>query len=157
LPHLSRDILTEWLCDSVDDPDSSLASALCHVGYDMMFKVAGELSKGKGSFLLEGCINPVSGGKRLLQTINTDNQDIIEIFITARDEILLERYYNRAGSKNRHEAHGEEKSRVEELRNHLKTCIYKPLNVGRHLLEIDSSEFPDKNLDLTLEFLRKVS
>ena len=139
-PHISRDNLTEWMVDCTHEPSKEVMKALNHIGYNLMFKLGAELSRGKHDFILEGCINPVSGGEHIQRLFSLSHHHLVEVFITASSEVLCQRYAQRAQTEQRHTAHGDETQRVEELRNHLKTCNYQPLGIGDLLIEVDSTD-----------------
>ncbi|MCJ8344998.1 hypothetical protein MJH12_05620, partial [bacterium] len=145
----------EWMNDTVDDQDPQLKSRLGQLGYDLMFQLLGELSKGSGSFIIEGCINPETSGQRILSLIEKSSHEIVEIIVFAEKEILLSRYAKRANSKDRHEAHGNESKRIEELSNHLDTVIYRPLRIGSHVFEINNGEHAHKTHEVALKLLQE--
>ncbi len=153
LPHISSDRISEWLSETAQSCDGASARFISCAGYELMFRIASELSKGLGSFIFEGCINPEFGGIRLLNAINAQNHEICEIFLKASNEILLKRYSDRAGSSSRHSAHGEENSRTEELRKHLDSVNYRPTGVGKYLIEIDNGENPNNTFQIVVERL----
>lgn len=155
LPHISRDNLCEWMSDSMDNSSSSLDKELTHIGYDLMFKLLGEFSKGSGSFIIEGCINPDSSGERILNLIKNSPQDLVEIFVYADQDILVNRYLDRSTSAERHKAHGNESKRGDELRTHLNQVIYRPINIGKYGIKIDNSANPTSTFDKALTFLTR--
>ncbi|MCO4780872.1 MAG: AAA family ATPase [Candidatus Cloacimonetes bacterium] len=155
LPHISRDNLCEWMNDFLNNPDSKTAQELTHIGYDLMFKLLGELSKGLGSFIIEGCINPDSSSERILKLIKDSPQDLVEIFVSADQDTLINRYLNRSKSIKRHNAHGAESKRGEELRQHLNQCIYRPLEISPYSIKIDNSIDPSSTIEIALNFLKQ--
>ena len=156
LPHISSDRLAEWLTEIAQNSKDDLKGFIGGAGYELMFRIAGELSRGRGSFIIEGCINPEFGGKRLLKTVESQNHDIFEIFVTACERTLLERYRQRAGTSSRHAAHGDEYSRSEELKIHLETTNYRPSKIGKYLIEIDNGENPQDTFQLVMNQLNEL-
>ena len=155
-PHISRDLIQEWLSDVDTSNNKKIQSFCSHAGYELVFNLASELSKGKGSFIVEGCFNPDLAPIRMKELIGNSNHTIVEIFLTAENNILVERYLNRAGSSERHSAHGAESSRGEELAKHLEEVTYRPMRIGSKLIEIDNSDGFDTVTSDILDQLNRV-
>ena len=140
LPHISRDILQEWM-SKVDDANNQKIMSFCaHAGYKLMFDLAGELSKGAGGFIIEGCMNPKGAALQMKDKLAGTKHEIVEVFVTASNDVLVQRYLDRAGTESRHSAHGNESTRGEKLARHLEEVIYTPMRIGKVVLEIDNTK-----------------
>lgn len=137
LPHISRDKLQEWLFAATGSHDAEIRRLCAHAGYDLMFDLAGELSKGTGSFIVEGCMNPEGGPRRWRDALSGSRHRIVEVFLTAPVDVLVRRYLGRADDGSRHAAHGDETSRGDELARHLREVTYRPMGLGGDLIEVD--------------------
>lgn len=155
LPHISRDNIAEWIFDSAGDQAEKMGNAVSNLGYDLMFGIAGELSKGSGSFIVEGCFNPEFGGKRMLKTLGDTKHVIVEVFLTADDKILVDRYKNRTTSPDRHKAHNDEE-KVTRIADHLRDVQYKPMGIGGTLIEVDTSQNPEATFEIVMSQILKI-
>ena len=90
LPHISRDNIQEWLSEVNSEKGGKLQKFCSHAGYELMFKIAGEIAKGSGSFIIEGCINPEFGPKRMKEALGGHNHEIIEVFLSAKKDVLID-------------------------------------------------------------------
>lgn len=152
LPHVSADNIAEWAFDAAGDQAATMGNIFSHLGYDLMFDITGELAKGSGSFIVEGCFNPEFAGRRMLKALGSSKHSVIEIFVTAEDEILVDRYKERTASAGRHRAH-HDIEKVLRIADHLKKVQYKPMGIGCHLFEVDTSQNPEATLEIVLHHI----
>jgi cytidylate kinase len=157
LPHISRDLIQEWLSVVDTENDTRIQKFCSHAGYELMFKLAGELSKGAGGFVVEGCMNPETGPGRMKAALSPGHHRIVEVFLFASHEILVQRYLDRAGSETRHGAHGDESTRGEELAQHLKAVTYTPMRIGDLVLEVDNGDDIEGTTDQLIKELEAFS
>ena len=153
LPHIGTDKTIEWLSNAADKfAPGDLNNVVNHAGYELVFDILAELSKGRGSFIFEGCFNPEGARPRILSALKPDIHKIFEIFLSASDEILIDRYQNRIESENRHSAH-RDKSKTHHLKEHLNKVNYKPMNIGIELVDIDTGIAPETTFNTVIERL----
>jgi hypothetical protein len=69
LSHISPDNITEWIRNSTGENDRDYLKFIAHTGYDLAFDMAREMSKGRGSFVIEGCFDSEFAGARMLKTL----------------------------------------------------------------------------------------
>jgi adenylate kinase family enzyme len=155
-PHISRDILQEWMSTADSTGDEHIRRFCADAGYQLMFDLAGELARGSGSFILEGCMNPDGAGARLKDKLEGSNHEIVEIFLTAPDDVLVRRYLQRGRAASRHSAHGDESSRGEALARHLTQVTYRPLGIGKIVIEGDGSQDLESATKEVLEQLETI-
>ena len=138
LPHISRDKITEWLMEAGKIDSDGFFKFIGNAGYELMFNVAEELSKGRGDFIVEGSLNPEGSRKRFEAILGNRASEVLEVFLSAPNEVLVERYHSRTLGSDRHLAHNDTE-KVKRIGQHLKEVHYRPMGFAG-LLEIDGTE-----------------
>jgi adenylate kinase family enzyme len=152
LPHIGRDYITEWLMDAGHIDHQDFHKYIGHAGYELMFNMTSELVKGKSSFMVEGCLNPQGAASRFQEVLGPSIDQVVEVFLSAPIEVLVERYRERTFGENRHKAHNDTE-KVNRIKDHLESVKYTPMNIGSELIEVDGLEDPQA---IFLEVVKKL-
>lgn len=152
LPCLSKDSISESLFDSMTPDNQKQREEIGNASYNLLFKLAGSLSKGTGDFIVESDFNPTGGAARMEDTLRDSKHEILEIYLTASSPTLLKRYEQRWNLGNRHQGHADD-TRLVKLEKHLgKMELHRPLSISKHILRFDTErETPDAILERVLE------
>lgn len=148
IPHIGADNLNEWIQDILGE--APLPSHTSKVGHELMFKLLGELSRGGGSFIIEGCLDCDVAGERIQETLKERSHWVCEIFVTASATVLLERYRARAEAGGRHPVHGAEGRKFNVLKQHIATKRYGVLGIADQTLSIKNEGKDLKDLEKEL-------
>lgn len=144
IPHISRDNIQEWLYEAHSKSFLEISDKVyAEFGYTLAFDFARELNKGSGSFILEGCFNPENAHLIMQDILSETKHEIVEVFLDSNVDDLIDRYVTRSKNGQRHEAYGEEFRRSNELKIHLESVKYKPMNIGDKVFnyKTDNSNF----------------
>ena len=135
IPHISKDDITETIYDETQSLDDSRSNQLI---LDLV-----EDNKDLAPFMIiETNFNQLEDKKRLSQLIEEFNLKVVEIFLSASDEILLKRFKERWESGQRHKCH-KDNEKIEALKKYLKTNL-KPISCGEKIYRVDSSGDQDE-------------
>ena len=135
LPLFAKDEIKESLYESLgaDDPDESrrLGAAV----YPLLFLIARrELEAGR-SFVLEA--NFVAGASEL-ELVELPEHRLVQVYCSAPEELLMERYLARKRHPGHHDA-----LRADEVRSAIRSGRHAPLVLDGELIELDTTHDVD--------------
>lgn len=137
IPFLSKDALKEEMYDSLGKIERTISRRLGETSMRLMYTVAKKiLDAGLGVVIEANFYHGVSE-KDLSKLIAVS--DAVMVHCTAPEEVLKQRYIQRAKSGERHPVH-DDANRADELSKDLDKGIYDPLDLGIPLILVDASD-----------------
>jgi predicted kinase len=128
LPLLAKDDVKEALFDELGGGDREWSRKLGRATYDVLFAVARRLLESGASCILESNFSDAAPLRALPPARG------VQIFCSAPDDVVLERYANRK----RHPGHLDAEI-VEELRTRLASAEWRPLQLHGRLIEVETT------------------
>jgi len=147
--HISKDDILESIFNHVDSGDLSGLQGLPN---QILFKLISKLPNNGTPVLVESNFHPEKGKAALKQALSGKDIKVIEVFLTAPDELLLKRFKERWESGVRHEGHSDN-SKYEALKSYLAQKP-RPLSFAELILEINTAQEEEA---VYQEFLDKIS
>jgi SAM-dependent methyltransferase/predicted kinase len=145
---LSRDQLAEELHDSLDRHAQESPTALHHRAHALLMQRVASAARDDEPLIVEATLNPDIAAERLVPLLSGTAQPVVEVFLDAPADTLLRRFRRRR-LLGRHRVHDDAK-REPRLAAHLRTCRYRPLRIGDHLVCIDTDAPPSDVLAAVL-------
>lgn len=141
LPLLSRDGIYETLFDALDCGTHGSPPLLAPAAFTFMYAMAGTLLAAGQSMIIEGFFGrPELRSAEFLKLKLEYDFEPFQIMCRADGEVLLERFYSRMGSAERHVGHSDQEW-IEQEGNKERLLQEKlePLSIGGTVIEIDTS------------------
>lgn len=148
IPYLAKDEIKEILFDNLGIKDVNWSKLLGKTTYDIVHLLIHRLSKLEVEFIIDCNFDP------LLATEVFKDISVTEIFITAPEEVLLERFERRWTSGKRHPGHLDN-FRIEDLKFTIKNRN-KPLNIFKNIIRVESREGIENTCEYLIEQLYKL-
>lgn len=137
IPLLSKDAIKEEMYDSLGKIERKISRRLGETSMRLMYTVARKILDAGLGVVIEANFYHGISEKDLSKLIAVS--DAVMVHCTAPEEILKQRYIDRAQSGERHPVH-DDAHRADELGKDLDHGIYDPLNLGIPLIRVDSSD-----------------
>jgi predicted kinase len=132
LPLVTKDGIKETLFDSLGTGDREWSQRLGEATWHVLFDVVGAMLRGGAPLVVEGNFEPDYAHERFA---SLPGFRAIQVFCSAPDEVLLERYRERIEEGDRHPGHVDDD--VErELGESLATSRWRPLTLDGPLVEV---------------------
>lgn len=140
LPFFTKDTLKEALFDRLGCGDASWSASLSLASYDLLMVIArSELTAGR-SFVLESNFRPADWDRPLRALRDELPFEPIQIYCHAEVEALMARFRARWASGERHPGHIDTDAQT-AIEASVRAGRYGPLEIGGHLLDIDTTDF----------------
>jgi predicted kinase len=144
LPLIAKDAIKETLFETLGTGDVAWSQRLGHATFALMLRaLEAQLQAGR-PVVVEANLAP-DDARPALQALH-DRMPLrpLELHCTAPDDLLLERYAARAGS--RHPGHLDEQ-RVADIAAAVAAGRYRPLGLSPHLMIVDTTSFDAVDVD----------
>ncbi|MGO4108174.1 AAA family ATPase [Paenibacillus sp. YAF4_2] len=141
LPLLSRDGIYETLFDALDCGTHGSPPLLAPAAFTFMYSFAGTLLAAGQSMIIEGFFGrPELRGAEFLKLKQAYDYEPFQIMCRADGEVLLERYYSRMGSAERHVGHRDQEW-IEQVGNKERLLHEKlePMSIGGTIVELNTT------------------
>ncbi|WP_265525082.1 AAA family ATPase [Paenibacillus sp. JDR-2] len=141
LPLLSRDGIYETLFDALDCNTHGSPPLLAPAAFTLLYSFAGTLLAAGQSLVIEGFFGrPDLRSAEFLKLKREYGFEPFQIMCRADGQVLLERYYARMGSADRHKGHND-KEWIEQPGNKERVLNEKlaPLSIGGTVVEVDTA------------------
>jgi predicted kinase len=137
LPMLSKDMFKEAIYDHLPGVDTSDAHRLGIASVGMMYAFAREQLENGIGVVLESTFDRGKAEEDVVPLLQMARAVIVHC--SAPDELILERYEERAGDPERHEVHRDEEH-VDALGHNLRSGIYEPMDIDLPTIEVDMAD-----------------
>jgi predicted kinase len=148
LPLLEKDGIKEVLYDTIGFGDRRASREIGAAAFALLFDLTERLLRAGDSFVLEANLS-VGTAEEWFARLPPCR--VLQVLVTAPDEIVLERYIARASSHERHPGHADMPAPPEVERS-VATGRHGALALSGQLLELDSSTSVD--IDTVAELVR---
>jgi predicted kinase len=148
LPLLEKDAIKEVLYDTIGFGDRQASREIGTAAFALLFDMTERLLRAGGSFVLEANF-AVGEAEEWFGRLPPCR--VLQVLVTAPDEIVLERYVTRAASAERHPGHADLEA-LPEVERSVATGRHGALALPGQLLELDSSSHVD--VDAIVEVVR---
>jgi len=163
VPLFSRDRIYETLFDALDCQINGCPQLLAPTAFSMMYASAGTVLAAGRPVMIEGFFGrPELRGAELLQLQHTSPFEPFQIVCRADGEVLVQRFYDRMGSADRHTSHSDlawieqEGNKERLLRGDL-----VPMSIGGTIREIETTtpnhaDYMELLLEVSAELARRI-
>jgi predicted kinase len=137
IPLLSKDAIKEEMYDSLGKIERKISRRLGETSMRLMYTVARKILDAGLGVVIEANFYHGISEKDLSKLIAVS--DAVMVHCTAPEEVLKQRYIERAQSGERHPVH-DDANQADELSKDLDNGTYDPLSLGIPLIQVDSSD-----------------
>jgi predicted kinase len=137
LPMLSKDMFKEAIYDHLPGVDTSDAHRLGIASVGMMYAFARQQLENGIGVVLESTFDRGKAEEDVAPLLDLARAVIVHC--SAPDELILERYEERAGDPDRHDVHRDEEH-VDALEQDLAAGIYEPMDIDVPTIEVDMTD-----------------
>jgi len=146
LPLISKDGIKETFLDSLGAKDREESKRLGIPSYRLLFHFLELLLRAGNSSIIEANFRPEYHSEILVKLGEKYPFRPLQIFCSADEGILLERYRKRGKSRFRHPGHFDDVA-ISDLEVDLLKQSYKPLDIGGEIITIDTTDFTKIDYD----------
>jgi len=140
LPLMSKDMYKELLFDTLGWKDRDWSKKLGHISIELLFQFLEAQLAARRSCIVESNFKAEFDTARFLELKERYGFVPVQILCVTDGAVLLERFKQRAESGERHRGHCD-RLNYEEFREMLLRGRLQPLDIGGHLVEIDTTDF----------------
>jgi predicted kinase len=151
IPLFTKDSVKELLGEVVGAPDRQAARALGEASIHLIFQNAEIVLATGAPAIVESPLIPELSVDMLRELQGRTGCRILQIFLTADPETILERYDGR----DRHDVHFDGEAR-EELEQSLRTTEVDPVPIDGETITLDTTDFDNVDLEALTERVRAV-
>jgi predicted kinase len=156
LPFLHKDGIKDILFDTLGWKDRERSMKLGRASIELLFSVMEWTLQAGNSLLTECAFIPNYHTPRFLALQNKYGFSPVQVYCTARPEILYERFRKRAESGERHPGHLDGLITQEQLCESIRQGKYEPLKIGGGFIEVETSSFETIDYPGLLAYLERV-
>ncbi len=140
LPFVFKDGIKEMLFDTLGWSDKEWTEQLNLATYAILFHfIEAQLQAGL-SFVAESDFKPEEHTAKFKELKHKFGFKPVQVLCQASDEVLLERFKERAKSGERHPGHMD-RANLKDFEKALKEDTYEPLDIGGETLTVDTNDF----------------
>jgi len=139
-PLIYKDAIKERLYDHVRCENNEHALALEPVSYAMMYYIAECMVRAATPLILESNFKPRFETETLHSLQEKYGFRVLQIYCTGDEDVLLQRFEDRAKSEDRHPVHDDQQN-LEDLRANLENGEYGMMDLGGVTLTVDLTDF----------------
>ncbi|MHA2362782.1 MAG: AAA family ATPase [Candidatus Hodarchaeales archaeon] len=149
LPFISKDMIKESLFDSLGWEDRNWSKKLGLASINLLYIILEANLTGHKPIIVESAFMPKYDYQKMLSLKKRYEVETIEIYCHSSKEIVLQRFYERNLSDERHPGHVDSNV-LEELEERLTSNFYSPLNLDGKLIRIDTSNYKTLSYQMIL-------
>jgi predicted kinase len=139
LPLLEKDAIKEQLYDTIGWSDREASRGIGAAAFALLFDLADRLLRAGMSFVLEANFAVEAAGEWFERLPPCR---VVQVLVTAPDDVVLERYLARASTQERHPGHADIEA-LPEVEHSVATGRHAALAIPGRLLELDTSTHVD--------------
>ena len=141
LPLITKDGIKEALFDTLGWHDREWSKKLGHASFELMFHIAESHLEAQSSLILEAAFIPEFHTVRFLELGERYDFGSIQVYCTADDATLFERFQARAASGERHPGHVDHLAIEKRFLETLRAGKWGILEIGSPLLQVDTTDW----------------
>lgn len=145
LPFIYKDLIKETLFDTLGIADSDWSGKLGNSSIVLLYKLLNEALSAKKSLIIESAFFGKQDTERTKSIIEKYQAKPIEIYCTASNKIIIERFAKRETSLERHKGH-HRSNVLPDLEARLENNIYSPLGLTSNVIQWQTDDFTNISL-----------
>ncbi len=154
LPFFSKDIYKEILFDSLWSNDRIWSKKLWSASYDILYSLTDSILASKLSCIIETNFDPKFANEKLRKFKKSYDINIVQIFCRTDEEVLYERFKDRALHWVRHPWH-QDKENLEEWKKKLTQWYDDFLDVD-YTYTVDTTNFLPWQVELIIQYINTI-
>ena len=143
LPLISKDGIKEILFDTLGWHDREWSKKLGHASFELMFHILESHLEAQNPLIMETAFIPEFHTARFLELKERYDFGFIQVYCTADDAILFERFRARATSGERHPGHVDHLATEKRFVETLRAGRWDILDIGGSLLRVDTTDWTE--------------
>lgn len=156
LPLISKDGIKEILFDTLGWHDREWSKKLGRASFELLFHFLESHLESQSSLIAETAFIPKFHTARLLELKERYGFRPIQVYCTADDAVLFERFQARVASGERHPGHVDHLATYERFVETLREGKYDVLEIGGSLLQVDTTDWTKVDLKALVEDIRSI-
>ena len=155
LPVVSKDGVKEILFDQLGWRDRERSKELGRASVELMFHFAEKLLETRHSLILDNVFHSDLASPRFMKLIQKYNVNPLQIICNAPDDVLFERFRQRAVSGARHAGHVDLQC-LDEYKQSLQANPMQILEIGGEIIEVDTTDLSAVRYEKILEQVQAI-
>ncbi len=155
LPVISKDSIKEILFEEIGWRDREWSKMLGRASVELMYHYAQTQLKADKSVILDNAFHPYLASPVLQSLLNQYKAQAVQVICTTDNEVLFERFRQRALSGERHMGHVDSQS-LNELKQNLKKERPVQLEIESHIVQVDTTDFGTLRYGSVLEKVKSI-
>jgi adenylate kinase family enzyme len=151
LPLISKDPIKETLFDTLGWHDREWSKKLGHASFELMFHLLESHLEAQSSLILETGFIPEFHTARFLELKERYGFEPVQVYCTADDAILFDRFQARVTSGERHPGHVDHLATEERFVETLRAGKWGILEIGSPLLQVDTTDWTKVDRETLVE------
>lgn len=156
LPLVSKDGIKEILFDTLGWHDREWSKKLGHASFELLFHILESHLEARRSLVVETAFIPAFHTARFLELERQYSFRPIQVYCTADDAVLFERFQTRVASGERHPGHVDHLATCEQFVEALREGKYGVLEIGGSLLQVDTTDWTKVDRETLVEAIRAI-
>ncbi|MBN9391716.1 MAG: AAA family ATPase [Chloroflexi bacterium] len=153
LPFVFKDGIKEMLFNTLGWSDKEWTEQLNLATYAIFFHFMETQLQAGLSFVVESDFKPDEHTAKFKELEHKYKLKAVQVQCQADDEVLLQRFIERAKSGERHPGHMDH-ANLEDFKKSLKEDTYQPLDIGGKTLTVDTNDFDKIDYPALLEDIK---
>ena len=154
LPLISRDEIKLLIMDNVGWKDREWSKKVGKASYDILDYVLGEQLKSGTSCIIESDFDPVFANKKFQEWQARFGFNCVQVICTAKGEVLLKRWQERAASDLRHPSITEGQEGLRDLEEAIKAGERQALDLKGTIIRVVTDDFAVVNVDAVIQEIK---
>lgn len=155
IPVLSKDEIKEVLFEQLGWRDREWSRTLGRASVELMYLHAQTQLEANKSVILDNAFHPDLASTKLQNLLNQSTADAIQIICDSKNDVLFERFRQRAESGVRHEGHIDVQS-LDEFGQNLKQERSLILEIDGEVIQLDTTDIAALNYEPVLEQVKTI-
>jgi predicted kinase len=156
LPLVTKDGIKEILFDTLGWHDREWSKKLGHASFELLFHFLESQLAAQRPLVVETAFIPKFHTARLLELKEQYSFRPIQVYCTAGDAALFERFQTRVASGERHPGHVDHLATYEQFVDALQEGKYGTLEIGGSLLQVDTTDWTTVDRKALVEAIRSI-
>ncbi len=153
LPLVSRDAIKQTIAATFSKSNARFSKQISKESYEILLSKCEQLLELDNSFIVESNFQPAFANATFKKLQQKHYFTAVQIYFTAAEEILYDRFKRRVGSGDRHPGHNDENVTLEKFAHTIQNK-FGPLKINGRLIQINTNDFEKVDMNRLITDMR---